>query len=251
MAETLSRDDFLGGRLHLWQPVAGYRAGVDPVLLAAAVPAVSGQSVLELGCGVGVAMLCLATRVPGVSVTGLELQPAYADLARRNAAENGIAARIVTGDLAHMPAELKELRFDHVFANPPYFDRSRSTAATDPGRETGMGEFTPLQDWVHQAAKRCAPKGYVTVIQRADRLPELLHLMVGRLGSLEALPLIPRPGRAAKLVILRGRMGGRAAFRLHDGILMHAGLAHGIDGENYSITMTSVLRDSAALDFPV
>ena len=84
----LSCNEFLGGRVRLWQPLSGYRAGVDPVLLAASVPATAGQTVLELGCGAGAAILCLAARVPGLHLTGVELQPAYADLARRNAAEN-------------------------------------------------------------------------------------------------------------------------------------------------------------------
>ena len=53
----LTRDAFLGGRLYLWQPRTGYRAGVDPVLLAASVPARRGESVLDLGCGVGTAAL--------------------------------------------------------------------------------------------------------------------------------------------------------------------------------------------------
>ena len=82
-AEALSQDGFLGGRLAIWQPRVGYRAAMDPVLLAAAVAARAGESVLELGCGVGVASLCLGSRVPGLALTGLELQPAYARLARR------------------------------------------------------------------------------------------------------------------------------------------------------------------------
>ena len=64
-------DGFLGGRVQAWQPAAGYRAGVDAVLLAAAVPARPGDTALELGAGAGVASLCLATRVPGLSVTAV------------------------------------------------------------------------------------------------------------------------------------------------------------------------------------
>ena len=105
--DDLSRDKFLDGRLYIFQPKAGYRAAMDPVLLAAACDALPGQSVLELGCGAGVASLCLGVRVAGVTLTGLELQPEYADLARRNAAENGIAFEVIVGDLEHMPAGLR------------------------------------------------------------------------------------------------------------------------------------------------
>jgi tRNA1(Val) A37 N6-methylase TrmN6 len=55
--EEITTDGFLGGRLTIAQPVAGYRAAADPVLLAAAVQARPGQAVLDLGCGAGVASL--------------------------------------------------------------------------------------------------------------------------------------------------------------------------------------------------
>jgi tRNA1(Val) A37 N6-methylase TrmN6 len=250
MTDRLSRDAFLGGRLHLLQPQEGYRAGVDPVLLAASVPAVAGHSVLELGCGVGTALFCLGVRVPGLELTGLELQVNYADLARRNAAENQIDAEVITGNLACPPETLRARRFDHVIANPPYFDRRSSTSARDAGREAAMGEDTPLETWVKAASKRCAPKGYVSIIHRAARLPELLALMSSALGSVQVLPFIPRDGREAKLVIVRGRKSGSAAFSLHSGLIMHAGPQHRPGAENYSEAMTSVLREGAALDFP-
>ncbi len=248
-ADQLSRDKFLGGQLEIQQPKQGYRAGVDPVLLAASVPAVSGQSVLELGCGAGVASLCLARRVPGINLTGLEIQPEYASLARRNATENKIAMEIFTCDLSDLPASLREIQFDHVIANPPYFNREAGTAASEPGREIALGGPTPIDAWISCAAKRCKPKGYVTFIQRADRLPELLNAVELRLGGIEVLPLIPRIGRAAKLVLLRGRKGGRAEFRLHDSWVLHAGAEHDSDRENYTKATACVLRDGVPLHF--
>ena len=247
---ALSRDEFLGGQLRLWQPKQGYRAGVDPVLLAASIPAREGDSVLDLGCGAGVAALCVAQRVPGVQAVGLEVQPEYAELARRNANENGLALEVVDGDLAEMPASLKQRQFTHVLANPPYFDRNASTKVADTGREIGRGEATPLESWITAAAKRCAPKGTVTLIQRAERLPEMLSHAAKHLGSLEVLPLIPRKGRAARLVLLRGRKGGRAAFRLHDGWVLHEGGGHPGDRENYNAASTCILRLGAPLPFP-
>ena len=247
----LSHDAFLGGRLVIAQPRGGYRAGVDPVLLAASVPARAGDRVLDLGCGGGVAGLCLAARVPGVRLTGLEVQPAYADLARRNATLNDIALDVVTGDLSNMPDVLRQQQFDHVIANPPYFDRHQSTPACDAGREQALGEGVSLADWVRAAARRAAQKGSVTFIQRAERLPDLMTAAMIHLGSLEVLPLIPRRGRAARLVLLRGRKGGRADLRLHDGWLLHEGPEHVQDGEKYTDMTDQVLRNAADLPFPV
>jgi len=248
--EELSHDAFLGGRLRIAQPKTGYRAGVDPVLLAASVPARAGQTLLDLGCGSGIAALCVAARVPGVSLAGLEIQPAYAALARRNSATNGLALDVTEGDIADLPAELRARQFDHVIVNPPYFDRDHSTAAEDSGRERAMGEALPLTDWVRAAARRTRAGGTVTLIQRAERLPDFLATMAAHLGSLEILPLIPRRGRAARLILVRGRKGGRAALRLHDGWLLHAGHDHGQDGEDYTAPTSDVLRNAAALPFP-
>ena len=161
MTDELTHDAFLGGRLHVWQPRKGYRAGVDPVLLAAATPARAGDQVLELGCGVGTAALCLTARVQGVRVTGVELQPDYADLARRNAAENGSAFEIVTADLSALPADLRQRQFAFVIMNPPYFDRSGGTASGDAGRDIALVGETPLATWLDVGIRRIAPKGHL------------------------------------------------------------------------------------------
>lgn len=244
----LTHDRFLGGRVGLWQPRKGYRAGVDPVLLAATVPD-GVASVLDLGCGVGAAGLCVAARL-GVAVTGLEMQADYAALARRNADENALAFEVVEGDLTRMPQNLRARRFDHVIANPPYFRRDRSVAADDPAREVAMGEGAPLEAWVAAAARRVRDRGGVTVIQRAERLPELLALFDRYLGSVQVLPLIPRAGRDSQLVLIRGRKGGRAAFRLHAGVQIHQGAAHADDRPDYAGAIHAVLQDAAALRFP-
>lgn len=229
----LTRNDFLGGRVRLWQPRAGYRAGVDPVLLAAAVPATRGHTVLELGCGAGAAILCLLARVAGTQAVGVELQPTYADLARRNAAENAAQLEVVEADLGALPAALRQRQFDHVIANPPYYRAGAHSPATDDGRRVALGEQTPLDHWFDAAAKRLAPRGYLHMIQKADRLPDMLAACDGRLGSLEVLPLSPRAGRRAELVILRARKGGRAAFQLHAPVVLHAGERHEKDGDSY------------------
>ncbi len=249
MMDDLTEDDFLGGRLKMLQPAKGYRAGIDPVLLAACIPARTGDSVLELGCGVGTALLCLGARVPGLDLTGLEVQASYAALAERNAAANAQPIEIITGDLSDMPTALRQRQFTHVLANPPYFDRRHGTPAERADRETALGEDVVLDDWVKAAAKRTAPKGTVSFIQRAERLPELLHSAAKYLGSLEVLPIAPRRNRTVRLVILRARKGGRAAFQCHDSWVLHAGDAHHRDEDDYTPATQGVLRQGAAIPF--
>lgn len=247
----LTRDSFLGGRLHLWQPGDGYRAGVDPVLLAACVNARAGQSVLDLGCGVGAAALCLAARVPGLDLWGVELQPDYAALAERNGAENGVEFNIVNADLTELPEPVRRARFDHVIANPPYYRPGAHSVARNPGRSVALSEIaTPLADWVAVAARRLAPKGYLHMIQRVDRLPELLGGCEGRLGSVEILPLAARAGRAPDRVILRARKDGKAGFRLHAPVLIHEGAQHHRDGDSYTGVVSAVLRQGQAMIWP-
>lgn len=249
--EHLSRDAFLGGRLQLWQPRHGYRAGIDPVLLAAATPAHPGQSVLELGCGVGTAALCLGVRVNGLRLIGLELQADYAVLARRNGAENGQDLQVTIGDLTAMPEELRRQSFDHVIANPPYYHAAARSAGRDAGRELAHAGDTPLARWVDVALRRLAPGGWLTLIQRAERLPELLAALDHRVGDVSALPLAPRRDRPTRLVLVRARKGARGAFILHQPLVLHDGAAHDRDRDSYSAPVSHILRQGAALPWPV
>lgn len=244
---SLTQDAFLGGRLHLWQPRTGYRAGIDPVLLAAAVPAKAGQSVLDLGCGVGTALLCLGRRVPGLTLTGVDLLPDYAALARRNAAEAGLAAEVVTADVGALPPDLRARTFDQVLTNPPYFRAGQRSAAPDPGREAGRAEALPLADWLDAALRRVAPNGRLTLIQHIDRLPEILSIVSPRLGALTVLPIAPRKGRPAGLALVTGAKGRKAPFCLLNPLILHEGAQHGADSDRYRPDVSAVLRDMAPL----
>lgn len=242
--DTLSDDKFLCGRLRLLQPVKGYRAATDPVLLAAACGAMPGQSVLDMGCGAGAAALCLGLRVPGLRLAGVEVQPAYADLARRNAARNGIALEVHEGDIGRMPKALR-VDFDHVIANPPYY--GQGTASPNAARARAMQVDLPLAEWVRAAGRRLAPGGWLTLICGADGLPDVLAGMGTKLGSVAVLPLQPREGRAAVRVIVQARKGGRAPFRLLAPFTIHAGAAHDGDRESYTPEANRVLRDGGDL----
>ncbi|WP_207102517.1 tRNA1(Val) (adenine(37)-N6)-methyltransferase [Paracoccus shandongensis] len=241
----LSDDGFLDGRLRIAQPKAGFRSGADAVMLAAACPAVAGQSVLELGCGAGVASLCLGWRVPGLRLVGLEAQEDYADLARRNALVNGMAMQVLTGDLARPPAELRTMAFDHVIANPPYF--LGGTPAPDGGRARARCEETPLAAWVDAGLRRLRPRGILTLIQRADRLDAILAALSGRAGSVAILPVAGRAGHQAGRVIVQATKGARGPLRLLAPFVMHGEATHAGDREDLTDAASAVLRKGSPL----
>lgn len=240
----LTDDAFLGGRLRLWQPVAGFRAGTDAVLLAAACGARAGERVLDLGCGAGAAALCLGARVPGVALAGVELQAGYAALAQANAARNAIALDIHTGDIGAMPVPLRRA-FDHVIANPPYW--GPGTAAADAGRETALRGDRPLAGWIACARRRLRPQGWLTLVLGADRLADALAALAGGFGSVSVLPVAPRAGRPAHRILVRARKGGRAPLRLLAPLVMHAAPAHPGDREDLTAAAQAVLRGGVAI----
>ena len=232
-------DTLLDGRVRLRQPAAGYRAAVDPVLLAAAVPARSGERVLDLGCGVAPAALCLLARVPGMWAAGLEVQAEMARLARANAELNGCSDALapVVGDAGRPP--FPGATFDHVMANPPY---QRAGHGRQPAAPVATVEgAAKLPDWLAAMLALVRPRGSITVIHRADRLDELLRALPPSVGEVTVIPLWPGAETAAKRVIVRARAGVRTPARLTPGLVLHAP-----DGR-YTEAADAVLRGAAPL----
>lgn len=242
-------DGFLGGRLILKQPVHGYRAGVDPVLLAAATPARPGETVLDLGCGVGTGVLCLGARVAGLCLVGIERQAAYAALARENGQRNELPLDVIEADLAEPPAALRSRNFDHVIANPPFWDAARRTGARDTGREAALAQETPLNIWIATALRRLRPGGRLTMIAAPEQLPELLAPLANGAGDIVIHPLQPRTGRDASRIIVRARKGARGALRIAAPTHLHEGPVHAGDGECYTAEIRAILRNGTAFSW--
>lgn len=241
-----THDALLGGLIRLKQPRKGQRASADAVMLAAAVTVKSGARVLELGCGSGVAMLCLAVRLKSVTVAGLELQPDLAALCARNIEANGLEERlsVYEGDLrTRRIAGLAPNSFDHVFANPPYFDTARHRVSPHAGRATARAEAedADIGHWIAAMLRYAKPNAGLTLIHKAERLADILAAFAGKAGAIRVIPLFSKPGQPAKRVIVRAIKGSKAPLVLTPGLLLHRA-----DG-SYLPEIDAVLRDGAAL----
>ena len=240
----LTHGHLLGGQLRYSQPRTGYRTGIEPVFLAAAVPARPGERVLEGGTGAGAGLLCLSARISGVSGLGLEIEAAMAAIAARNLAENGFTGMTIRAADLLDPASLHDLpqAFDHAMANPPWH-AAEGTPSPEPLRSRAkVAPAGLIAAWIAALGRCLRPRGSLTLILPPRALPEALAAMPGAgLGAPLLFPLWPRGGEAARLVLLQAQRGGRADCRMLPGLILH-------EGAGYTPAATAVLRAGAALD---
>jgi tRNA1(Val) A37 N6-methylase TrmN6 len=224
-AET-SEDAVLGGRLMLCQPLRGHRVGHDAILLAAATSAQSGDHAVDLGSGVGGAGLALARRIAGVAVTLVEIDPALTALAAGNAQRNNLSDRVraVCLDVeapaaAFAAAGLAPESAACVLMNPP-FNIAQQPSPDQARRLAYAASEGMLERWLYTAARLLRGDGVVTLIWRADGLPEVLTALDKDFGAITVLPVHPKPGAAAIRVLVRATKASRAPLALLPGLLL-------------------------------
>lgn len=244
-------DAFLGGALKLLQPKTGYRAGVDAVLLAAAIPCgPAHERCLDAGGGVGTVGLSVVRRCPNATAVLLERSEKFVELAEENVKRNELSDRVkvFSGDLTQTWSEmagdgLASDSFDHVFANPPYHIDGKGTPSPDPWKSTAhsMPE-ADLDLWGRLLARMAAPGGTGTLIHKAEALSLVIGAFAGRFGGLRILPIYPRKGQAANRIIVQGTKGSRAPTVILPGFILHG------EGNAFTPEAEAILRGGGGLD---
>lgn len=202
-----TEDTVYQGRVHLVQPVKGFRAGFDSLLLSAALPVLEKGEMLELGCGCGGALLPAAYTMPNVSFIGLEVSQSVSDLSRKGAALNGFGTRVtIENTEASEWVKPHENRFDVVFANPPYFEPGKISQPGE-GKASAYIETLSLEGWIKAMIHAAKPRAPVILIHRAAELARLLAQLDRQAGEITVLPIASKTGEPARRVLVRGRKG--------------------------------------------
>ena len=247
-AARLTDDAFLGGRIRLLQPEKGVRAGIDAVFLAASIAARPGARLLEAGMGSGVASLCLCARLPDLQITGAEIQPEAVRLARRNIRRNGfeknircLQADICAPAQSLLDAGIAPDSFDHVFANPPYYQPGAGRASPLPGKAMAHAhERGSLEQWLRALLRALKPGGTLSLVHRPESLGVILPVLEGRAGRVRISPLFPKPGAAAHRILLQATKANRTPLQLLHGLVLQD------ESGGYCARANEVLRQGAA-----
>jgi tRNA1(Val) A37 N6-methylase TrmN6 len=217
----------LRGRVKLLQPKVGFHASIDTVFLAAAVTLKDRCKVLDVGCGVGSAGLCVISRNKNISLTGIDIQRELADIAIQNASLNGVneQCRFFQGDIQSEKI-IPDNEFNAVIMNPPYLEGGTHTPSPEKIKATSHGEHISganLEDWVKYAHRKLKQGGSLTLIHRADRLDDVIVALEKKrwFGSLIVYPLWSHEGEDAKRVIITARKERYAPLVLKPGMVIH------------------------------
>jgi tRNA1(Val) A37 N6-methylase TrmN6 len=250
-AHTL--DAFHRGRFWLVQPrQTGHRAGADALILAAAVPSAFSGRLADFGAGAGGAALAVAARCPGAEVQLVEQSPEMADFARQtleHPKNAGLAARasLLVADVglagaAREKAGLAARSFDFVIMNPPFngpADRSSPDALRRQAHVMDDGLFAA---WLKSAAAVLRPRGSVAIIARPPAIAPILAAMNGRFGAADIVPVHARADAAAIRVVIRARLGSRAALSMMPPLVLHEA-----SGNAFSARAEAIFAGEAAL----
>jgi tRNA1(Val) A37 N6-methylase TrmN6 len=239
----ITENKLLDGRVTLLQPKKGYRVAVDPVLLAASVPAAEGDCILDLGSGTGAVSLCLQARVPGCSIIGIENNLEYLSLSQQSVEKNNWQAniRFIEGRVEAPPAELQPDFFDWVVANPPYYMEQGYSVSLQAGKSAAHARDGELREWIDCAHHFVKPGGWFFMVYPANEDDEDIAGMSRVFQEVRILRIQPKVSFPTKRHILAARKGGGPFIREAGTLILHE------DNGDFTAKARAILWDAAPL----
>jgi len=201
-----------------------FRLGTDTVLLAAFANAAAAKRGIDLGCASGAIGLLLLSRTSRLHMTGLEIVPEAAELAKANMIENGLEERseIICGDIRQHRSLFKTGSFDLVLSNPPYFPVERGCQSPYSERAGARGEaLCSMEDICSAASFLLKTGGSFCIVHKPERLSELCCCMTRHGLEPKRLRMVcHKADSAPNLILLEGRRGGKPGLKLEPCLIL-------------------------------
>ncbi len=174
------RLDRVNEQILLIQKKDGLTFGTDAFLLASFVRPEPSSHGVDLGSGTGILPLLLLTKGKVASMTAIELQPAFADLIRRNASLNQKedAISVLERDLREVTAKEMGGESDLILSNPPYMRSDSGKQNRTQEKNLARHEIAGnIFDFCAGANRLLKYGGRFYLVYRPDRLADLFFAL--------------------------------------------------------------------------
>jgi len=201
-----------------------FKLGTDCVLLADFVNTAGAKRGIDLGCASGAIDILLLAKTDKLHMTGLEIVPAAAEIAKRNMAENAFESRssIITGDIRQHRQLFKTGEFDLAVANPPYFPVGSGKLSPDADKAAARGEVScTLEDICVAAAYLLHTGGTFALVHKPERLSEAMCAMSAHGIEPKRLRMVCHSALSApNLVLIEGKRGAKPGLRIEPNLVL-------------------------------
>mgnify|MGYP001166890512 FL=1 len=246
---STSVDKFLDGKITIEQLLDGGRSNTDTILLSAAVPVAPGYKVLDIGVGNGTSSIALGSNFKDITIIGIDNDPINIELATKNVILNKLEGNIIIRradilkkNLSFSIGDQKNLKFDSIYMNPPYFDKD--TINQSKSHYQSIAKYhdgSNLDHWINNSLKLLKFRGTITIINKIENLNRIICLLSG-LGSITILPLISNMSGEVQRFILSFRKGSNAKTRVLSQVVLHQ------ESGAFSNRVEDTLRGRARID---
>lgn len=199
--------------------------GMDAVLLSGFAQVKPGEKALDLGTGTGIIPILLKGKTAGDHFTGLEIQEASADMARRSVLYNHLEDQIsiVQGDIKEAHTLFDAASFDVITSNPPYMTGNHGLVNPDMPKAIARHEILcTLDDVIGQASRLLRPGGRFYMVHRPFRMAEIMTKMTAHRLEPKRMRLVyPFVDKEPNMILIEGLKGGKPRITVEKPLIVY------------------------------
>ena len=246
MEMNISKDSLLDGKVTLCQSIDGYRVSSDSIFLAASVPFMHSDTILDVGAGTGAIVLCLSFRSRNIRLTAIEKNSSNLLLLKRNIDLNNKNNQIsvLKHDITKKTEKVNKNSFNHVVSNPPFWKKGEARLPANQDRLMSLHETNcTLKEWIYICSEFVSAKGSFSIILPVNRYDEAIEAISKKMSYIRVLPMLSRIGNQPKRLIIQAWSIKIKKIEIYEPLVLH----EGIEGD-YTDEANRILRHGSGLD---